>query len=211
MYSNSNDLDKDYYLLGKRKNEEYDMPTNINSNKRQKIDDDILEDIEEVKCVINGITNSIIKIVNKNDTIEENKNKLKETSEQLAIRIMEDAKEFEINKDYKKLTHYYSIALKLNPKINAAAKLGDLYLKQKPYIAIHYYHTERCTGDELLGYWKLILFFEYYHDEEMYIKMLESCVNKFNHTPAIEKLIKYYIMKGDTNKLNYYITLSNNL
>ena len=38
MYTNSNDLDRDYFLLGKRKikEEEFDLT----SNKRQKLDDE---------------------------------------------------------------------------------------------------------------------------------------------------------------------------
>ena len=65
MYSNSNDLDRDYFLLGKRKieEEEFGLP-----NKKQKRDNEILEDMETVKDTIISITDSIINIVKKTKT-----------------------------------------------------------------------------------------------------------------------------------------------
>ena len=94
MYTNSNDLDRDYFLLGKRKikEEEFDLT----SNKRQKLDDEeILEDMETVKDTIDSITKSVIKIVNKNDDIEQNKNKLKEMNELLTEKYMRNAQFYE--------------------------------------------------------------------------------------------------------------------
>ena len=210
MYSNSNDLDRDYLLLGKRKIEEEEFC--LTSNKRQKLDDEeILEDIELVKGAIDSITKSVIKIVNKNDEIEQNKNKLKETNELLAEKYLRNAQLCEQFGDIKNAIRQYYELLKYSNKHGAAAKIGDYYLEKKPYIAIHYYHTERCNGDELLGYWKLILFFEHYRDQEMYERMLLVCVEKFNYKPAIDKLIRYYIIINNTEKLKNYINLSNSL
>ena len=61
MYSNSNDLDRDYFLLGKRKIEEEEF--GLTPNKRQKREDEILEDMETVKDTIISITDSIVNIV----------------------------------------------------------------------------------------------------------------------------------------------------
>lgn len=199
MYTNSPDDETDCFLLGKRKHEDIDL----SPNKRQKQDDkEILDDIELVKDTINSITNSIIKIVNKNEDINK-------TSELLVEKYLEDAKIFENNNDVKNMILCYYNILKYSNKHNAAAKIGDYYLQKKPYLAIHYYHTERCNGDEFVGCWRLVLFFEYYRDEEMYERMLESCVAKFNYRPAIEKLIQYYITKRNIEKLNYYMNYKN--
>ena len=208
MYSNSNDLDRDYLLLGKRKIEEEEF--DLTSNKRQKRDDEeILEDIELVKDTIDSITDSIIKIVNKNDDIEENKNKLKETNELLAEKYLRNAQLCEQIGDKQNMIKQYFELLKYSNKHGAAAKIGDYHLEKKPYLAIHYYHTERCNGDELLGYWKLILFFEHYRDQEMYERMLIVCVEKFNYKPAIERLVRYYIVTNNTENLKYYINYKN--
>ena len=210
MYSNSNDLDKDYFLLGKRKHEEEEF--GLTPNKRQKRDnEEILEDMETVKDTIISITGSIIKIINKNDDIEENKNKLKETNELLAEKYLRNAQLCEQIGDKKNMIIQYFELLKYSNKYGAAAKIGDYYLEKKPYLAIHYYHTERCNGDELLGSIKLVIFFEHYHDQEMYERMLEAIIKKFNYKPAIERLIRYYIVINNTEKLKYYINLSNSL
>lgn len=207
MFSNSTDLDRDYLLLGKRKIEEKFVPT---PNKKQKLnEDEILEDMETVKDTIISITDSIIKIVKKTDDVEQNKNKLKETNELFVEQYLKNAQYYENIGDKKNMIIQYFELLKYSNKHGAAAKIGDYYLEKKPYIAIHYYHTERCTGDELLGYWKLILFFEHYHDQEMYERMLESCVKKFNYRPAIDRLVTYYIIINNTEKLKYYINYKN--
>jgi hypothetical protein len=204
MHSNSNDLDRDYFLLGKRKHEEEEF--DLTPNKKQKLDDEeILEDIELVKDAIDSITKSVIKIVNKNDDIEENKNKLKETNELLAEKYLRNAQLCEQIGDKQNMIKQYFELLKYSNKHGAAAKIGDYYLEKKPYLAIHYYHTERCNGDELLGSIKLVIFFEHYHDQEMYERMLEAIIKKFNYKPAIERLIRYYIIINNTEKLNYYI------
>jgi hypothetical protein len=210
MHSNSNDLDRDYFLLGKRKIEEEEF--DLTPNKRQKLDDEeILEDMETVKDTIISITDSIIKIVNKNDDIEENKNKLKETNELLAEKYLRNAQLCEQIGDKQNMIKQYFELLKYSNNHGAAAKIGDYYLEKKPYIAIHYYHTERCNGNELLGSIKLVIFFEHYHDQEMYERMLEAIIKKFNYKPAIERLIRYYIIINNTEKLKYYINLSNSL
>lgn len=209
MYSNSNDLDRDYFLLGKRKIEEEEF--GLTPNKRQKREDEILEDIETVKDTIISITDSIVNIVKKTENIEQNKNKLKETNELLVEKYLRNAQFYESIGDKKNMVRQYFEVLKYSNKHGAAAKIGDYYLEKKPYLAIHYYHTERCNGDELLGSIKLVLFFEHYRDEEMYERMLEAIVKKFNYKPAIERLVRYYIVKSNTEKLNYYINLSNSL
>jgi hypothetical protein len=206
MYSNSNDLDRDYFLLGKRKIEE---EFGLTPNKRQKREDEILEDMETVKDTIISITDSIINIVKKTENIEENKNKLKETDELLVEKYLRNAQLCEQFGDKKNMIKQYFEILKYSNKHGAAAKIGDYYLEKKPYLAIHYYHTERCNGDELLGSVKLVLFFEHYRDEEMYERMLEAIVKKFNYKPAIERLIRYYIVINNTEKLKYYINYKN--
>ena len=111
MYTNSNDLDRDYFLLGKRKikEEEFDLT----SNKRQKLDDEeILEDMETVKDTIDSITKSVIKIVNKNDDIEQNKNKLKEMNELLTEKYMRNAQFYESIGDKKNMVKQYFEVLK---------------------------------------------------------------------------------------------------
>ena len=209
MYSNSNDLDRDYFLLGKRHIEEKEF--GLTPNKRQKREDEILEDMETVKDTIINITDSIVKIVKNADDAEQNKNKLKEMNELLAEKYLRNAQFYESIGDKKNMVRQYFELLKCSNKHGAAAKIGDYYLEKKPYLAIHYYHTERCNGDELLGSIKLVLFFEHYRDEEMYERMLESCVKKFNYKPAIDRLVTYYIVINNTEKLKYYINLLNSL
>ena len=209
MYSNSNDLDRDYFLLGKRQIEEEEF--GLTPNKRQKREDEILEDMETVKDTIINITDSIVKIVKNADDAEQNKNKLKEMNELLAEKYLRNAQFYESIGDKKNMVRQYFELLKCSNKHGAAAKIGDYYLEKKPYLAIHYYHTERCNGDELLGSIKLVLFFEHYRDEEMYERMLEAIVKKFNYKPAIERLVRYYIVINNTEKLKYYINLSNSL
>ena len=207
MYSNSNDLDRDYFLLGKRQIEEEEF--GLTPNKRQKREDEILEDMETVKDTIISITDSIVNIVKKADDVEQNKNKLKEMNELLAEKYMRNAQFYESIGDKNNMVKQYFEVLKYSNNHGAAAKIGDYYLEKKPYLAIHYYHTERCNGDELLGSIKLVLFFEHYRDEEMYERMLEAIVKKFNYKPAIERLVRYYIVKSNTEKLNYYINYKN--
>jgi hypothetical protein len=43
----------------------------------------------------------------------------------------------------------------------------------------------------------------------MYERMLEAIVKKFNYKPAIERLIRYYIVINNTEKLKYYINYKN--
>jgi len=194
MYSNSPDGEIDYFLLGKRKiNDVTSSP-----NKKQKLDDNFTYKFD-------SISGNLIKINSNNES-----NKIfKDIGTGLAQRYMAEAKIYEEKKDFiNMITSYYEV-LKFSHKLGAAAKIGDYYVTSKPYIAIHYYHTERCNGDELLGCWKLINFFGYYNDEEMYERMLDACVVKFKYKPAIDKLIEFYNLKGDYTKRDYYKKMLN--